>query len=66
MSKVIYPMTAHIVSKARQESGLTQQEFIDKHNLDVTQATFSRWESGLQQIPSEKMLAMGVVKAVTL
>lgn len=66
MSKCIYPMTAHIVSQARKESGLTQKEFIDKYSLGVTQATFSRWESGLQQIPSEKLFVMGVAKAVIL
>lgn len=64
MKTVKYPMTAHIVSQARKESGLEQKAFIDKHELNVSQATFSRWETGQQQIPSEKMLAMGVAKAV--
>lgn len=66
MSECQYPMTAKIISEAREKSGLKQAEFIAVNQLNVTQATFSRWETGHIQVPSSVLLKLGLVKAVIL
>ncbi|MCG9553814.1 helix-turn-helix transcriptional regulator [Vibrio sp. Isolate32] len=57
-----HPMTSLLLKKARKESNLKQSEFIEKHSLDVTQATFSRWESGHIAVPVDVLLSLGILK----
>ncbi|WP_045392505.1 helix-turn-helix domain-containing protein [Vibrio rotiferianus] len=57
-----YPLSAMLLHKARKDSGLKQSEFITKHKLGVTQATFSRWESGKAQVPADILLKVGAVR----
>ncbi|MEZ8794823.1 transcriptional regulator [Vibrio tasmaniensis ZS-17] len=64
MSKYQYPMTAKLIRDARLRSGLKQSEFISKHNLDITQATFSRWETGQAQVPANVLFELGLVGEV--
>lgn len=59
-----YPVTAHLISTARQRSGLEQQEFIDKHGLSISQATFSRWETGHIQVSVDVLIQLGLAKVV--
>ncbi|MDE1323873.1 helix-turn-helix transcriptional regulator [Vibrio aestuarianus] len=66
MSKCRYPMTAMLIREARLRSGLEQKQFIDKHGLDISQATFSRWETGRTQAPTEILIKMGLVGRVIL
>ena len=44
-------MTALLLKHCRKESGLKQADFIKKHKIPVTQATFSRWEKGKHAVP---------------
>ncbi|WP_254051688.1 DNA-binding transcriptional regulator [Vibrio sp. Evd11] len=50
-SKYKYPITAKLIRDARLRSGLQQKDFISQNNLEITQATFSRWETGQAQVP---------------
>ncbi|CAK2135661.1 hypothetical protein VCRA2113O324_40222 [Vibrio crassostreae] len=44
-SKYKYPITAKLIRDARLRSGLQQKDFNSQNNLEITQATFSRWET---------------------
>ncbi|CAK1886216.1 helix-turn-helix domain-containing protein [Vibrio crassostreae] len=54
-------MTAMLLKKARKESKLKQSAFMEKHSIDVTQATFSRWETGEIAVPVEVLLSLGIL-----
>ncbi|ARC91214.1 hypothetical protein B6A42_02335 [Vibrio coralliilyticus] len=56
-----HPMTALLLKHCRKESGLKQADFIKKHKIPVTQATFSRWEKGKQAVPVEVLLSLGLI-----
>lgn len=62
MPKYKYPLTATLIRDARLRSGLEQKEFIEKYKLDVSQATFSRWESGQIQVSAGVLFKLGLVK----
>ena len=64
MKKCKFPLTAQVVRRARLESGLEQLQFIEQHKLNITQATFSRWETGQIQAPTEVLLQIGVLKSI--
>lgn len=64
MSKYQYPLTARLIREARLRSGLNQNEFIAANNLDVNQATFSRWETGKAQVPANILFELGLVGEV--
>lgn len=61
-SKCKYPLTAILIRDARLRSGLEQKEFIERYKLDVSQATFSRWESGQIQVSAGVLFKLGLVK----
>ncbi|MEZ8382248.1 transcriptional regulator [Vibrio splendidus] len=60
-SKYKYPITAKLIRDARLRSGLQQKDFISQNNLEITQATFSRWETGQAQVPVNVLLKLGLV-----
>ena len=60
-SKYKYPITAKLIRHARLRSGLQQKDFISQNNLEITQATFSRWETGQAQVPVNVLLKLGLV-----
>ncbi|MBY7729937.1 XRE family transcriptional regulator [Vibrio splendidus] len=60
-SKYKYPITAKLIRDARLRSGLQQKDFIFQYNLEITQATFSRWETGQAQVPVDVLLKLGLV-----
>ncbi|MDE9381768.1 XRE family transcriptional regulator [Vibrio alginolyticus] len=60
-SKYKYPITAKLIRDARLRSGLQQKDFISQNNLKITQATFSRWETGQAQVPVDVLLKLGLV-----
>lgn len=39
-----------------------QEEFIQKHELEISQATLSRWVSGQQAIPLHVLIHLGIVE----
>ncbi|HDY7522295.1 TPA: helix-turn-helix transcriptional regulator [Vibrio vulnificus] len=61
-----FPMGSLLLIKARKESGLKQAEFIERYGLEVTQPTFSRWESGKQQVPFDVLLKVGAIKPIEI
>ncbi|MEZ8543278.1 multiprotein-bridging factor 1 family protein [Vibrio splendidus] len=60
-SKYKYPITAKLIRDARLRSGLQQKDFISQNNLEITQTTFSRWETGQAQVPVNVLLKLGLV-----
>lgn len=58
-----HPMTAALLKQKREQSGLEQGEFMKKHKLPVSQATYSRWENGKQSVPVEVLLSLGLLVA---
>ncbi|WP_299695550.1 hypothetical protein [uncultured Vibrio sp.] len=60
-SKYKYPITAKLIRDARLRSGLQQKDFISQNNLEITQATFSRWETGQAQVPVSVLLKLGLI-----
>lgn len=60
-SKYKYPITAKLIRDARLRSGLQQKDFISQNNLEITQATFSCWETGQAQVPVNVLLKLGLV-----
>ena len=60
-SKYKYPITAKLIRDARLRSGLQQKDFISQNSLEITQATFSRWETGQAQVPANVLLKLGLV-----
>ncbi|NOH85913.1 helix-turn-helix transcriptional regulator [Vibrio sp. 03-59-1] len=58
-----YPISAMLLHKARKDSGLKQLEFMKKHKLDVSQGTYSRWESGKTQVPASVLFDLKLVRA---
>lgn len=59
-----FPLSAHLLKTARKKSGLKQAEFISKHKLGITQATYSRYEQGKIQIPFAMLLKLGLVQPI--
>nr|PMI55171.1 transcriptional regulator [Vibrio lentus] len=59
---VKYPITQKLIRDARLRSGLQQKEFISQNNLEITQATFSSWETGQAQVPVDVLLKLGLAR----
>ncbi|MGF1716116.1 helix-turn-helix transcriptional regulator [Photobacterium chitinilyticum] len=59
-----HPMTALLLKRKREQSGLEQSEFMEKYNIAVSQPTFSRWENGKQAVPVEVLLSLDLLVPV--
>ncbi|MCC4786045.1 hypothetical protein LMH77_24365 [Vibrio lentus] len=59
---VKYPITQKLIRDARLRSGLQQKDFISQNNLEITQATFSSWETGQAQVPIDVLLKLGLAR----
>lgn len=55
-----------LLKSAREQSGMTQREFIKHYKLKVQQGTYSRWESGTYKIPAYVLLRVGAIQPVDL
>jgi transcriptional regulator with XRE-family HTH domain len=63
MSKILYPMTASLIYQDRMSKGMSRTEYRAAYFPDVSQATFSRYEGGLQQPSVERLLQLGLLGA---
>ncbi|BDU46891.1 helix-turn-helix domain-containing protein [Vibrio nigripulchritudo] len=61
-----HPITAALILNARKASGLEQAEFIQTNGIKVSQGTFSRWETGVSQVPLNVLLDLKLVTPVSI
>ena len=59
-----HPLTASLIQQCRQKSGLEQAEFIKRHDIPVSQATFTRWETGKISVPIGILLSLNLITPV--
>lgn len=59
-----HPMTAELLRKKRELSGLNQRQFMKQYDIKVTQPVFSRWETGEIAVPVQVLLKLGLIAPI--
>lgn len=59
---MVYPLSSLLFVNAIRLSGLSDEEFRVKYLNGISQASFSRYKNGKQQVPIEVALEIGLIR----
>ncbi|WP_253822833.1 XRE family transcriptional regulator [Vibrio coralliilyticus] len=61
-----FPLSAMLIVDAHLKSGLDAKTFIERNELNISEATLIQWESGQVQVPADVLEKLGLATEVTL